>query len=278
MATITGHGYYCADNKTDGRPSSHRRRADRARQGSARRGSAISPRRIRGAARSRGSGRSARGPGAHARPRARPDPLRADAGLAVHVLPRRGQDHGPRPRGNAALGSDRPVLRGRPPVELRRVRIARAQARVRHQRLRRDASRTLGVGRQAPGREHDHRRARQRLRRQGPGQESCSTRSTSTARRCARSPGCPTSRSGTRTWRSSRVLQQFASQVKRAQVKRTEATLAKAHTRDSMAAFSKLTQQVNGTAEIVDQSPLIVPLRVLMPGEESGGCSIGCTS
>jgi uncharacterized protein (DUF2252 family) len=35
-----------------------------------------------------------------------------------------------------------------------------------------------------------------------------------------------------------------------------------------MSAFSKLTQRVNGTAEIVDQSPLIVPLRVLLPGDE----------
>ena len=56
------------------------------------------------------------------------------------------------------------------------------------------------------------------------------------------------------------VLREYASQFKRAQVKRTEATLAKAHTRDSMAAFSKLTQRVNGRVEIVDQSPLIVPL------------------
>ena len=61
------------------------------------------------------------------------------------------------------------------------------------------------------------------------------------------------------------VLREYASQFKRAQVKRTEATLAKAHTRDSMAAFSKLTQRANGRVEIVDQSPLIVPLRVLMP-------------
>ena len=64
------------------------------------------------------------------------------------------------------------------------------------------------------------------------------------------------------------VLQQFKSQIKPAQVKRTEAALAKAHTRDSMSAFSKLTQQVDGRAEIVDQSPLIVPLRVLLPGDE----------
>jgi uncharacterized protein (DUF2252 family) len=64
------------------------------------------------------------------------------------------------------------------------------------------------------------------------------------------------------------VLQQFAPQIKRGQVKRTQAVLDKARTRDSMSAFSKLTQQVNGTAEIVDQSPLIVPLRVLLPGDE----------
>ena len=61
------------------------------------------------------------------------------------------------------------------------------------------------------------------------------------------------------------LVQEFRSQFKAKQVKRTEKTLAKARTRDSMAAFSKLTQRVNGSAEIVDQSPLIVPLRVLEP-------------
>jgi uncharacterized protein (DUF2252 family) len=64
------------------------------------------------------------------------------------------------------------------------------------------------------------------------------------------------------------VLQEFAPTVKRGQVKRTEAALAKARTRDSMSAFSKLTQTVDGRVEIVDQSPLIVPLRVLIPGAE----------
>jgi uncharacterized protein (DUF2252 family) len=64
------------------------------------------------------------------------------------------------------------------------------------------------------------------------------------------------------------VLQEYKSQFKSAQVKRGEALLAKAHTRDSMSAFSKLTQQVNGNAEIVDQSPLIVPIRVLLGGDE----------
>ena len=64
------------------------------------------------------------------------------------------------------------------------------------------------------------------------------------------------------------VLQQFASQFSPKRVKRTEKVLAKARTKDSMAAFSKLCQQVNGHYEIVDESPLIVPLRVLVPGPD----------
>jgi uncharacterized protein (DUF2252 family) len=63
------------------------------------------------------------------------------------------------------------------------------------------------------------------------------------------------------------VLREFASQYKARMVKRTERSLAKARTRDSLSAFSKLTERVNGRVEIVDQSPLIVPMRVLAPGE-----------
>ena len=51
-------------------------------------------------------------------------------------------------------------------------------------------------------------------------------------------------------------------------VKRTEKALAKARTKDSMTAFSKLTQSVNGDVRIVDQSPLIVPIEQLAPGHE----------
>jgi uncharacterized protein (DUF2252 family) len=66
------------------------------------------------------------------------------------------------------------------------------------------------------------------------------------------------------------VVRQYQSQFKPEQVKRTERALAKAQTRDSMSAFSKLAQNVNGHAEIVDQSPLIVPLRVMLPEAEAG--------
>ncbi|HTU87675.1 MAG TPA: DUF2252 domain-containing protein [Solirubrobacteraceae bacterium] len=61
------------------------------------------------------------------------------------------------------------------------------------------------------------------------------------------------------------LLAQYEGYLKRTQIKRTKAQIAKARTRDSMSAFSKLTGQSDGQAGIVDQSPLIVPLRVLLP-------------
>jgi uncharacterized protein (DUF2252 family) len=63
------------------------------------------------------------------------------------------------------------------------------------------------------------------------------------------------------------LLAERASEFQPTQVKRTERQLAKARTRDSMSAFSKLTQVVDGQARIVDQSPLIVPIDVLAAGE-----------
>jgi uncharacterized protein (DUF2252 family) len=59
------------------------------------------------------------------------------------------------------------------------------------------------------------------------------------------------------------TIGQFGAQLKPGMAKRTAKTLAKARTRDSMAAFSKLTETVDGRVRIVDQSPLIVPLAQL---------------
>ena len=56
-----------------------------------------------------------------------------------------------------------PGLRRRPPVELRRLRRPGPPPGAGRQRLRRDPSRALGVGRQAPRRELRDRRARSRL-------------------------------------------------------------------------------------------------------------------
>ncbi len=62
-----------------------------------------------------------------------------------------------------------------------------------------------------------------------------------------------------------RLLAERAARFKPGTVKRTKKTLAKARTRDSMSAFSKLTRVIDGRIRIVDQSPLIVPLNVLAP-------------
>ncbi len=64
------------------------------------------------------------------------------------------------------------------------------------------------------------------------------------------------------------LLTERAAEFTSAAVKQTEKALAKAHTRDSMTAFSKLTGVVDGTVQIVDHSPLIVPLSQLEMGGE----------
>jgi uncharacterized protein (DUF2252 family) len=64
------------------------------------------------------------------------------------------------------------------------------------------------------------------------------------------------------------VLEELGPQLKPAQVKRTEKTLAKARTKDSMSAFSKLTHVVDGEARIVAEPPLIVPIEDLARGTE----------
>ena len=64
------------------------------------------------------------------------------------------------------------------------------------------------------------------------------------------------------------LLEEYSSQFKAKRVKVARKTLTKARTRDSMSSFAKLTERVDGRAEIVDQSPLIVPLRVLLEGSD----------
>ena len=62
------------------------------------------------------------------------------------------------------------------------------------------------------------------------------------------------------------ALTTFGSQLKPRMAKRTEKALAKARTRDSISAFSKLTETVDGRVRFVDQSPLIVPVDQLASG------------
>jgi uncharacterized protein (DUF2252 family) len=64
------------------------------------------------------------------------------------------------------------------------------------------------------------------------------------------------------------LLQERAADLKPRAVERTQKTLDKARTRDSMSAFEKLTHVVDGQPRIVDQSPLIVPLNELVGDSE----------
>ena len=70
------------------------------------------------------------------------------------------------------------------------------------------------------------------------------------------------------------AVAELGSQVKPKMAKRTEKTLAKARTRDSMSAFSKLTERVDGHVRIVDQAPLLhhVGQPVGQPGR--GRCAV----
>jgi uncharacterized protein (DUF2252 family) len=61
------------------------------------------------------------------------------------------------------------------------------------------------------------------------------------------------------------LLEERADALQPRAVRRTRRALAKAHTRDSMSAFEKLTHVVDGQVKIVDQSPLVVPVDVLVP-------------
>ena len=64
------------------------------------------------------------------------------------------------------------------------------------------------------------------------------------------------------------VLAKYADRFKPRAVKGAEKAMAKARTKDSMSALSKLTHVVDGEVRIVDQSPLIVPIDQLADGVE----------
>jgi uncharacterized protein (DUF2252 family) len=56
------------------------------------------------------------------------------------------------------------------------------------------------------------------------------------------------------------LLAQLKTSISKKQRKKAEANLAKARTRDSMQAFSKLTHEVDGQRQIVADPPLVVPI------------------
>ena len=64
------------------------------------------------------------------------------------------------------------------------------------------------------------------------------------------------------------LMAQLRSQMKKGMAKKAEKTVAKARTKDSMTAFSKLTRMVDGEPQIVSDPPLIERISDLAPGRE----------
>jgi uncharacterized protein (DUF2252 family) len=69
------------------------------------------------------------------------------------------------------------------------------------------------------------------------------------------------------------AIAQYRSQMKAKRVKATEKLVAKAHTRDSMQALSKLTTQADGQRRIISDPPLIQPVEEVFPDEQAGAIS-----
>ena len=165
-------------------------------------------------------------------------------------------------------GVERAALRRCASLELRDLRHARAEHDVRHQRLRRDPSRSVGVGRQAPRREPRGRRPRPRLLGQAARRGRPGRRRARTGRRCANSPPRRTSRSGTRTSMSRRRLRSTrASSAPRRSRRPTPPSRRRAR-RTALQAFAKLTHLVDGEPRIISDPPLIVPIEELFEGRD----------
>ena len=126
-------------------------RSYRCRQAAARDGPTGEPRCVEASQGPSGSVGVARGLRRRAHARTHADPLRTHAAIAVHVLPRFCQCHGVRSVDGAGYRRPRPGLRRLPSAQLRRIRHARTEHRLRHQRLRRDLAGALGMGRQTAG-------------------------------------------------------------------------------------------------------------------------------
>jgi uncharacterized protein (DUF2252 family) len=65
-----------------------------------------------------------------------------------------------------------------------------------------------------------------------------------------------------------KVLPEIKSQIDPKRVKLLDKAIAKMKTRDSMQAFTKLTEQVDGEPRIISQPPLVVPIDELFQGDE----------
>ena len=138
---------------------------------------------------------------------------------------------------------------------------------LQHQRLRRDASGAVRVGREAARRKLRRRRARPRVRRR---QRHAINLTVTRAYR-----GAMADFAAMRTmdlWYTrldvDDIAARWSRQAKGKVRKRFERNVAKARTKDSLRAFGKLTHLVDGEPRIASDPPLIVPIEDAVPPEE----------
>ena len=254
-----------------GETPSHPPGASGTRTGGAGRGATGEPRGVRAGPRPARPGRPAGGPGATRVPEL--VPIRHGRMMVspfAFYPRRRARSWRPTSPRTPAVRADGPALRRRAPVQLRPVRLPRAPAGVRHQRLRRDPPRPwewdvkrLAASFVIAGRANGFS-AKDRRRDRRP------TRSRRTGERCASSPAWATSTSGTPTPTSTSCSASCSPRAReRAAEDRSRRPLAKARSQDSLQAFDKLTDVVDGERRIVADPPLLVPLERPAPATPS---------
>ncbi len=159
------------------------------------------------------------------------------------------------------------------------VRLTGADPAVRSQRLRRDTSGPVRVRRQADGRELHDRGAEQRVhqggnarrdahRRSGLPRSDGRVRADAHPGHLVRPPVRGTADGNHGAWPWQRKRARPSRRQPRAWKRRRRQNVAKAHTRDSLQALSKLAERVDGKYRIVSQPPIVIPAREL--GESFG--------
>ena len=178
-----------------------------------------------------------------------------------------------RPGRHPALRVRRAGLRRRPPGQLRAVRLPGATPRLRHQRLRRDPARSVGMGRQAPGGE--------------PGDRRRGTTSSPTKERRGIVLGdgrrLPQGDAGVRRADRARGLVRpcrprrrsrrgsHPSWTRPASRKTLARTMAKARTKDNLGALGRFAGVRRRQPRIIADPPLIVPLQELFGRADRAG-------
>ena len=201
------------------------------------------------------------GPGGHPRRAGQdtpavpgPHPLRPDAREPFCLPAGFGGGDGGRPGAHPGDGPDGPGLRRHARGQLRRLRLGRAQPRVRDQRFRRNPAGSLGVGPQTPGRQR--RRGRPLPGRgQGPVRGGGPRRGQELPQAHAR----VRARWGTWTVWYSRIDEQDVLAALSPEARAVaERIMAKARQRGHLQVLEKMAELVDDRHRIVEDAPLIV--------------------